>query len=95
MTLHIALKSGKLMRTGLLHCASISDGGHAAYLDDKMKDNAVLQNSVQRGWGKMAIFAPETPDWAQIHIKELGNKLNPEVTKTTIVEVSDNKLVIS
>ena len=34
----------------------------------------------------MALFAHETPDWAQIHIKELGNQLNGEVTKTTLVE---------
>ena len=46
----LALKSQKLVKIGFIHCASVNDGAHRAWLKDPEKLNVILQASVMKGW---------------------------------------------
>ncbi len=74
-------------RHWLLHFASLCGGLRRAWVEDRNKENHMVQHSVAAGIEGCKLYDHKMPAYCCRFLKDLGNKLNDEATSTTFLEV--------
>ena len=69
-----------------MHWASLTEGAERAWKKDEKKTNLTVQASISIGLKRCTIFSNKMPNRCKLYLKELGNRLNPASTGTTILE---------